>query len=100
MVAGAIDHETGTRDLKLIGGLRRSMPVTAAAAGMAAISMAGLPPALGYLGKETLFAATLDAESWAVVLTLVALLASILNFAIAGVVFRLVPPQLPRESQL
>ncbi len=86
MVAGSIDHETGTRDIRQLGGLRRAMPFTAAGAGLAAISMAGLPPTFGYLGKETLFAATLDADSFVALLTASALLGAILNFAIAAVV--------------
>ncbi len=86
MVAGSIDHEAGTRDLKLLGGLRKAMPISALAAGIAAISMAGIPPTFGYLGKETLFAATLDADSFVVLLTLAALVAAVLNFAIAAIV--------------
>ena len=58
LVAGAIDHEAGTRDLRLLGGLRRAMPFTATAAVIAAVSMSGLPPTLGFLGKEAVFAAT------------------------------------------
>lgn len=86
MVAGSVDHETGTRDLGRLGGLRKAMPITALTAGVAAVSMAGLPPTFGYLGKETLFAATLDADSFVALLTLAALVAAVLNFAIAAVV--------------
>jgi len=46
LVAGALDHETGSRSVTQLGGLRRLMPVTALAAGLAALSMAGLPPFL------------------------------------------------------
>jgi multicomponent Na+:H+ antiporter subunit A len=52
MVAGALDHETGTRDLGQLGGLARAMPMTAAAATLAALSMAGLPPFFGFIAKE------------------------------------------------
>ena len=86
MVAGSIDHGTGTRDLRMLGGLRRVMPLTALCAGLAATSMAGIPPTFGYLGKETLFTATLDADSFAAILTVAALAAAVLNFAIAAVV--------------
>lgn len=86
MVAGSVDHETGTRNVRQLGGLRRAMPFTAMAAMLAAVSMAGLPPAFGYLGKETLFAATLDADSFVAVLTAAAVIGAILNFAVAGVV--------------
>ena len=56
MVAGIIDHETGSRDLRRLGGLAHSMPVTFAIGSVAALSMAGLPPLLGFLAKETLLA--------------------------------------------
>jgi multicomponent Na+:H+ antiporter subunit A len=54
LVAGIVDHETGTRDIRLLGGLARVMPFTFAGAVIAAISMAGIPPLLGFLAKETL----------------------------------------------
>ena len=56
MTAGIIDHETGTRDLRKLGGLRRKMPILFGIAGIAALSMAGLPPLFGFLAKETLLA--------------------------------------------
>jgi len=59
MAAGIIDHEAGTRDLRRLGGLRRSMPVTFGITLLAALSMAGLPPLFGFLAKETLLASSL-----------------------------------------
>jgi len=56
LVAGIVDHETGTRDLRRLGGLWRAMPITFAVSGVAALSMAGLPPLFGFLAKETLLA--------------------------------------------
>jgi multicomponent K+:H+ antiporter subunit A len=56
MVVGIVDHETGTRDLRRLGGLRRVMPFSFAIASVAALSMAGLPPLFGFLAKETLLA--------------------------------------------
>ncbi|MCB8919714.1 MAG: DUF4040 domain-containing protein [Ardenticatenaceae bacterium] len=56
LVAGIVDHEVGTRDLRRLGGLRRAMPYTFAVAVIAGLSMAGLPPMLGFLAKETLLA--------------------------------------------
>jgi len=52
LVAGAVDHETGTRDWRRLGGLARVMPITAAAAFVASLSLAGLPPVLGFIAKE------------------------------------------------
>ena len=59
MVAGIVDHEAGTRDLRRLGGLRRALPYTFAAAFVAGLSMAGLPPLFGFLAKETLLATAL-----------------------------------------
>jgi len=56
LVAGIVDHEAGTRDLRRLGGLRRAMPLTCAVGLVAALSMAGLPPMFGFLAKETLLA--------------------------------------------
>ncbi|GAA4396998.1 Na+/H+ antiporter subunit A [Tsukamurella soli] len=52
MVVGIIDHSTGTRDIRRLAGLRRARPVLAMIAAVAAASMAGLPPMLGFVGKE------------------------------------------------
>jgi NADH:ubiquinone oxidoreductase subunit 5 (subunit L)/multisubunit Na+/H+ antiporter MnhA subunit/multisubunit Na+/H+ antiporter MnhB subunit len=56
MVVGIVDHETGTRDLRRLGGMRRWMPITFIIGGLAALSMAGLPPLFGFIAKETLLA--------------------------------------------
>ncbi len=65
MTAGTIDHETGTRDRLALGGLRRAMPLLGVSAGVAALSMAGLPPAFGFLAKETtLVAAFGEGSAW------------------------------------
>jgi multicomponent K+:H+ antiporter subunit A len=52
MAAGIVDHETGTRDIRRLGGLAKAMPVTAVIATFAAASMAGLPPLGGFISKE------------------------------------------------
>jgi multicomponent Na+:H+ antiporter subunit A len=59
LVTGSVDHATGTRDINQIGGLARKMPLTFAAALIAVLNMAGIPPFLGFLAKETLKAASL-----------------------------------------
>ncbi|MCS6848907.1 MAG: proton-conducting transporter membrane subunit [Anaerolineae bacterium] len=60
MIAGIVDHETGTRDLRRLGNLWRLMPWTFLVCSIAALSMAGLPPLFGFLAKETLLAAELE----------------------------------------
>ena len=54
MVAGAVEHQTHEKDVERLGGLLRRMPVTAAAAVLGALSLAGVPPLFGYTGKYLL----------------------------------------------
>ncbi|MEM7112927.1 MAG: putative monovalent cation/H+ antiporter subunit A [Chloroflexota bacterium] len=88
MAAGAIDHETGTRDVRRLAGLARSMPYTFVGVALAAMSMAGLPPLLGFIGKELIYEATLEANSalWTVLLTGTALITNIFLVAAGGVI--------------
>lgn len=83
MVAGIIDHETGTRDVTKLGGLRKAMPITFAAALAAAISMAGLPPFFGFLAKEEIYYALAHGNPRAVLFTGIAILGNGLMFAVA-----------------
>lgn len=55
LAVGAIDQATGTREISELSGVGRQMPYLAAGAGLAAASMAGLPPMLGFVGKEAAF---------------------------------------------
>ncbi|WP_017587730.1 DUF4040 family protein [Nocardiopsis ganjiahuensis] len=61
MVVGLVDIQTGTRDLRRLGGLRKRMPVTATVAALSALSMAGIPPLLGFISKENLFESLIHA---------------------------------------
>ena len=63
MAAGIIDHETGTRDMRRLGNLRRFMPYTAALAIIASLAMAGVPLLNGFLSKEMFFAEALQVEA-------------------------------------
>jgi multicomponent Na+:H+ antiporter subunit A len=91
LVAGVIDHETGTRDISALAGLRRAMPFTALAGGAAALSMAGVPLTLGFVGKDGAYEGLLHATDWfrwllalmmlaSVFLGLVGLIAGVLPF--------------------
>ena len=64
MVVGAIDHETGTRDLRRLSGLRSSMPRLFWVALLAALSMAAVPLTIGFAAKEAAFVALLDENVW------------------------------------
>ncbi|ODT24921.1 MAG: Na(+)/H(+) antiporter subunit A, partial [Kaistia sp. SCN 65-12] len=57
LVAGAIDHGTGTRDITMLGGLRDPMTVSFIGTIMASAAMFGLPPLLGFFAKEEMYAA-------------------------------------------
>lgn len=90
LVAGAIEHETGTRDITAVAGLRRVMPMTAVAAGAAALSMAGIPLTLGFVGKDATYEALLHANGWPAWLLPAAVFASVL-LGLAGLQAGLVP---------
>ncbi|GAA2120669.1 Na+/H+ antiporter subunit A [Streptomyces synnematoformans] len=71
---GIVDRRAGTRDVRELSGLGRRMPVLCAVAVLAAASMAGLPPLVGYLGKEAALEAFLHGEELPQHLPLTALL--------------------------
>ncbi|MGE4533956.1 monovalent cation/H+ antiporter subunit A [Halomonas sp.] len=84
MSAGIIDHETGTRELDRLGGLKRAMPVTALLTSVAGAAMAGVPLLNGFISKEMFFTETLETPvlaglSW--VLPVLAALGGILSVA-------------------
>ncbi len=60
MSAGIIDHETHTRDIRRLGGLRNLMPVTFVIVTISALSMAGIPLLNGFLSKEMMLEAAHD----------------------------------------
>jgi len=76
MVAGSLDHETGTRDVSRLGGLARQMPVTTVTAILASFSMMGVIPLIGFIGKETLYKAVLEVQPWGGMLIVLAVAAS------------------------
>ena len=55
MIAGIIDHESGTRDLRKLSGLWQLLPFTATLTMVTAASMAGVPLTNGFLSKEMFF---------------------------------------------
>ncbi|GEN27641.1 monovalent cation/H+ antiporter subunit A [Halovibrio variabilis] len=108
MSAGIIDHETGTRELKQLGGLKKAMPVTALLTTLAAAAMAGVPLFNGFLSKEMFFTESLATPvlgglSW--LLPALAALGGILSVAyslrlVHAVFFkpaREAPPKAPHE---
>ena len=73
LVVGIIDNRLGTRDLRRISGLGRQAPLLAIVATLAAASMAGIPPLLGFVAKEAAFTALLEDAEHGAPLGLVAL---------------------------
>ncbi len=107
MVAGLIDHETGTRHITRLGGLARLMPITFAAALLAALSMGGLPPFFGFLAKEEVYAALEGGSLRAIAFTLAAVIGNAMMFAVAFAVAlkpflgpRVETPKAPHEGPL
>jgi multicomponent Na+:H+ antiporter subunit A len=83
MMSGAVDHETGTRDVQSLCGLIKAMPLTAIAAGLAALSMSGFPPLLGFISKELLYEAKLQLSDSGNLLLVMGVLANMINVAVA-----------------
>ena len=83
--AGTVLHATGLSKLRQMGGLVRFLPVTALAATLASLSMAGLPPFLGFISKEFLFEAQIR-SSWDAIPMAIAVLVNAVMVGAAGVV--------------
>ncbi len=64
MTAGIVDHETHTRDIKRLGGLRHLMPITFLIGTVAALSMAGIPLFNGFLSKEMMLEEASHTDWW------------------------------------
>ena len=90
MTAGIVDHETGTRDMRRLGGLARMMPVMAVLALAACAAMAGLPPFNGFISKEMMLHEALHAGLWGGSGTVVAVLATLAGLFSAAYSLRLV----------
>src|SRR5690606_19689266 len=81
-----VQHETGTRDMKRLSGLARTIPITASLAIVAAAAMAGVPLLNGFLSKEMFFEEALivgTATGLRITLPAVATVAAIFSVAYA-----------------
>jgi len=85
LCAGVVDHETGSRDLSRLKGLSRQMPLITVAAVLAAVSMAGLPPLLGFVGKELIYESILKITSFRWLFGATAVLANAVLLAAAAI---------------
>ncbi len=83
LVAGAIDHETGTRDIRKLSGLKTYLPLIFLGAILAAFSYSGIPPFLGFVAKELIYEATAHFQIHPVLLTTIAVLTNMFLVATA-----------------
>ena len=87
LVAGAVDHATGTRNLDELGGLAKYLPGWAIVAVIAGLSMAGLPPLMGFVAKESLLHAMLETPPALIVIVVSAALTVAMAFILIWDVF-------------
>ncbi|MDV6378930.1 Na+/H+ antiporter subunit A [Sporosarcina sp. GW1-11] len=88
MIAGIIDHETGTRDIRKLGGLMSVMPLSFTVALIGSLSMAGLPPFNGFLSKEMFLDSMValqhfelfNFDTWGILFPIIAWVASVFTF--------------------
>ena len=104
MATGIIDHEAGTRDMRVLGGLYRWLPITGTLAVVAAAAMAGVPLLNGFLSKELFFAETLLAgggRDWWLPLAAVAMGIFSVTYSLRfiSVFFREPSGKLPRQPE-
>ncbi|QFG70011.1 Na+/H+ antiporter subunit A [Ornithinimicrobium pratense] len=109
LTTGAIDHAAGTRDIRRLTGVRRRAPLLAVAGTLGAMSMAGIPVLLGFVGKEAALTAVLyPVDGWwslqgfaavSVVLGSVLTMAYSARFVWGAFTDASRPPQLPRVEQ-
>lgn len=78
LITGILDHQTGTRNITKLAGLGGIMLPTAIAGAVAAVSSAGIPPSLGFIGKDLIYESTLGITSNAVLLTGIAVVTNII----------------------
>lgn len=83
MIAGFIEKKTGTRELAALGGLRRYMPFTFFISLLVLFSMAGLPPMLGFLGKELIYEAKAQVPGVAPILLLLGVTSNVFMIAVS-----------------
>jgi multicomponent Na+:H+ antiporter subunit A len=87
MVAGIIDKSTGTRDITVLSKIWKPLPATTIFAVLALISMAGLPPMLGFVGKELVYVAKIQLPGLSWIILPLGVGANIMMVAISLTIF-------------
>ncbi|MEE6187616.1 putative monovalent cation/H+ antiporter subunit A [Niabella digestorum] len=84
LVTGIIDHETHTRDIIQLSGLRKVLLPVAIAGILAACSSAGIPLTIGFIGKDLIYEATLHSGPGVAIITTVLAVATNICLVAAG----------------
>jgi len=72
---GSVLYATGTKDLNKLGGLIKIMPVTALVAGIASLSIAGMPSFSGFASKWTIISSDILAGNQSLMLAIFGIIA-------------------------
>ena len=101
MSLGVVDHQAGSRDIRKLSGLARTMPVTAVVMTLAAVSMAGVVPLFGFVSKEAMFKAMAESPAPTAAVWLVgavAVLAASFTFAYSARMIITIFPGRPAQD--
>lgn len=98
LVAGAIDHSTGSRSVSSLSGLRKKMPVTFYAGLFAALSSIGLIPFIGFVAKEYMYDSALKSFYYPEIL-ITALVVTNVIVAASGILAG-IKPFIGKENEL
>ncbi|MEL6773247.1 MAG: hydrogen gas-evolving membrane-bound hydrogenase subunit E, partial [Pseudomonadota bacterium] len=102
LMVGCLDKKAGTREVDDLAGLGRAMPITAWAAALAAFSMAGMIPFVGFLGKEVMYEASFSVITEPVLVAGAAYVANAMMVAVALIVavgpFHFSAPRSPKPA--
>jgi multicomponent Na+:H+ antiporter subunit A len=77
LITGIIDHQTGTRDITQLSGLFKWMVPVGIAGIISALSSAGVPPFIGFVGKDLIYESSLHTDFSPVLLTTLAILTNV-----------------------
>lgn len=80
LITGIIDHETGTRDITQLSGLKHGLLPVAIAGAVAACISGGIIPTIGFVGKDLIYEATLHFGEYGLLLTAIAISTNVLLF--------------------
>ncbi|MCW3984701.1 MAG: NADH-quinone oxidoreductase subunit L [Candidatus Bathyarchaeota archaeon] len=95
LLAGGIIHALGTRDMRLMGGLKKAMPLTFALMIIMIVTTSGLPPFAAFFSKGLILTSVMDAGD--LIQTILIFAATAITFAYCVRMFSLVFMGKPSE---